>query len=271
MLHGACIWCLTDSTDRDREHIFPEALGCPDHLMLPGTVVCKKCNNGLAHLDQVVVDDFDFLLVMHGVKRKRGLAPKVASRGNVYATNSSAGPQIFFNLDPVERMAPTGQRIGPFRGRTRDIRPHIQKRGRSLSSVEFDIPIGQDRKFARGLYKIALNSIAHMLGPDVARGEQFDWLREYVRHGGQRRSIMLTGAPDEKFRVAAFPPWKNADGDYAIELRIAFTNFLLDLSSDESLLPKFEQEAKLHFSKSEYSISPKGNNSNIIGVDGNLM
>jgi hypothetical protein len=210
MSSGVCIWCLKESTDADREHIFPAALGWPDDLTVPGSVVCKRCNNGLAHLDQVVADDFDFLLVMNGVRRKRGRPPEVASRGNVYATRTQTGPSIFFNLDVVEHVAVDEQRIGPYRGRTRDIRPQLQVQANGTAKVKFEVEFGQNKKFVRGLYKIALNSVARILGPDAARAEYFDWLRNYVRHGAPSGARWLpprqtTNSPWQRLRPGRTP------------------------------------------------------------------
>ena len=255
MKRESCIWCLRESADTDVEHIFPEALGCPTHLTLPGSIVCKRCNNGLAHLDQVVVDDFDFLLFMNGIIRKRGRAPEISNRGNVFATCTSTGNAIFFNLESVERVTPGGRRIAPYRGRPRDIKPKIQH-ANFTTSFEFEVPFGQDNKFPRGLYKIALNAIASMLGPEVARSETFHWLRDYVKHGGKRRRIMLTAAPSKNFTVAARPPYVNEKGEYAIEIRIAMAIFLLDLSPDENLIHIFEREALRLYGESGVSILP---------------
>ncbi len=55
--NNTCIWCSRPTTDKDLEHIFPEALGCSAHLTLPGTVVCRRCNMGLAPLDQSFLID----------------------------------------------------------------------------------------------------------------------------------------------------------------------------------------------------------------------
>jgi HNH endonuclease len=256
MSRGVCIWCLKDSADTDREHIFPAALGCPDDLTLPGSVVCKRCNNGLAHLDQVVADDFDFLLVMNGARRKRGRPSEVASRGNVYATSAQTCPIIFFNLDAVEHAEFGEQRIGPYRGRTRDIRAQLQVEANGTATVKFEVALGQNKKFVRGLYKIALNSIARFHGPDVARAEHFDWIRQYVRHGGPQRRVIVTAAPDDQLRFAAFTPWPNCEGDCVMEIRMGVVSFLLDLSRNESVLASFAEEAKRRFGESGYSIVP---------------
>lgn len=251
-----CIWCLRESHDRDIEHIFPEALGCPSYLTLPGTAVCRKCNNDLAHLDQVIADDFDFLAVMHGIKRKRGRPAEIASRGNVYATSTTEGPNIFFNLDPNPFTAPTGHTVGPFRGRQRDVRPQIVHDGSGRVNVSFDIAFGQHRKFARGLYKIALSSVAYLQGPETALNPRFNWLRTYVRHGGRPRRILLTSASDSQFVLAAYPPWQNAEGDQAMGVRIAMAEFLLDLTASETQLSSFIDLARIHFGEEHFSVLP---------------
>jgi len=247
---------LQESRDRDIEHIFPEALGCPNYLTLPGTAVCRKCNNDLAHLDQVIAGDFDFLAVMHGIKKKRGRPAEIASRGNVYATNTTEGPNIFFNLDPTPHTAPTGQIIGPFRGRQRDVKPQIEHDDSGRTSISFSINFGQHKKFARGLYKIALSSIAYLQGPETALSPKFDWLRTYVRHGGQARRILLTLASDTQYVLAAYPPWQNAEGDQVMGVRIAMAEFLLDLTPSESQVPAFIELARTHFGEEHFSVLP---------------
>ncbi len=256
MPSNRCIWCLLESTDSDREHIFPEALGCPDHLTLPGSVVCKSCNNGLAHLDRIVSDDFDFLTVMNGINRKKGRPAEVSSRGNVYASSTPDGPNIFFNLESSPRIAPTGQTINPFRGRPRDIKPDISTLGSGATTISFAVQFGQHKKFARGLYKIALNSIAYMQGSETALHSRFDWIRRYVRKGGEARKILLAAAPDTKYILAAYPPWHDTDGEQAMELRIAMASFLLDLSANEKHYEKIVEQAKIHFGEGNFSLMP---------------
>ena len=255
-----CIWCLQPAKDRDLEHIFPEVLGCPSHLTLPGTTVCRKCNNNLAHLDQVVADDFDFLLVMNRIKRKGGRPAEVASRGNVYAASTAEGPNIFFNLESIAHTAPTGQTVGPFRGRERDIRPQINRLSNGQAEVSFEVAFGQHKKFARGLYKIALSSIAFLLGPERALQQKYDWIRTYVRHGGARRHILLTAAADKRFMLASYPPWTSEEGEEAMEVRIGMAEFLLDLSEGEVHLPRLLERASVSFGEGNFSVFPAWSN-----------
>lgn len=228
-----CIWCLNASNDRDIEHIFPEALGCPEHLTLPGTVVCRKCNNGLAHLDQVVADDYDVVCVMLGINRKRGRPASISSRGNMGGLHTPHGPELFLNCDPVPREFPGGHKIGPYRGRDRDVTASVKHHYSGLSTVSVSHTVGQHKKFPRGLYKIALSSIAFCYGHDFALENRFDWIREYVLHGGQRRRIILTRSPgaDSQFNTSEL--FLGPEDALAIEIKISSTNFVLDLSPKE--------------------------------------
>lgn len=255
---GRCIWCLRPCRDQDVEHIFPEALGCPPHLTLPGTTVCRACNNGLGHLDQAVADDFDFLAVMNGIRRKGGRRAEVVSRGNVYAASTAEGPNIFFNLESVAHTAPTGRRIAPFRGRERDVRPQVARLSDGRARVTFEVPFGQHKKFARGLYKIALNSIAFLLGADRARASRYDWIRDYVRNGGITRHIMLTAAADASYSLASYPPWTGENGEEAMAIRIGPAEFLLDLSQNEIQLPKLLEKASESMGEGNFSVFPRG-------------
>jgi len=253
---GYCIWCLQPASDRDVEHIFPEALGCPAHLTLSGTTVCRKCNNGLAHLDQVVADDFDFLTVMDGIPRKGGRPPEIASRGNVYGVGAAEGPVIFFNLESVSHTTPNGKTVAPFRGRERDIRPSMKRMADGKGEVSFEVAFGQHRKFARGLYKIALSSIAYLLGPERALQEKYDWVRGYVRHGGARRHVLLTAAASPGFGLASYPPFVSESGEEAMDIRIGPAEFLLDLTENEVQLMSLVNKAREQFGAENFSIFP---------------
>jgi HNH endonuclease len=63
-----CIWCTKLNASTAVEHIIPEALGCPNGFVLKDGAVCESCNNNLGHLDQAVLDEFDMLVFLAGVK-----------------------------------------------------------------------------------------------------------------------------------------------------------------------------------------------------------
>lgn len=236
-----CIWCLNPSADTDLEHVFPEALGCPEHITLPGTVVCRKCNNDLAHLDQIVAADFDFLTFMHRVPKKGGRPAAIDSRGNVLGKINGSNSEIFFNGESHPVQTHTGQTLAPFRGSPRDVRPSIRRDG-PFSEMSFEVPLGQHKKFVRGITKIAVSALALVLGADVVRTSRFDWARRYVRFGGLKRRILLRQFPGNSYSLAVERPWKNDAGDYAVEIRIANIGFFVDLSGSEILYPLLREK-----------------------------
>jgi len=81
-----CIWCKKTTQKIAEEHIIPDALGCPANLVLTKGEVCQACNNGLAHLDQAVADEFDMIAFNENIPRKGGRPPVVLGRGNVVGT-----------------------------------------------------------------------------------------------------------------------------------------------------------------------------------------
>lgn len=242
MLSHRCIWCLEHADGGHEEHIIPEAIGCPPGFVLPGTVVCRKCNNGLSDLDQAVIDEFDFLTFIAGVPRKKGRPPAIRSRGNVLATVESSGPTYTFNMEPTPVIAHDGSRLAPYRGAKRDIRARFTKQGH-LASINFEIPFGQNRKFLRGITKIAFSSLAFFLGASLALSPAFTPIRRFVRYGVGERHLMLTFDSNSAFSNRVEPPYVSPSGDYAVTLRIASVEFLVDLSEEESSLSMFQSKA----------------------------
>ncbi len=243
MTDARCIWCLGPAKSDHQEHIIPEAIGCPDGFVLPGTVVCRKCNNGLAHLDKAVVEEFDFLVFMAGVPRKKGRPPIVKSRGNVVASVESTGPTYTFNMEAHSVPAHDGSTLAPFRGSRRNIRAKFSRDG-NAATVSFAQPFGDNPKFVRGLTKIAFSSLAYFLGAPLARDSIFNPIRNFVLFGSGKRHVVLSAARDAEYRNSAWSPYVSESGGYAVTFRIAQVEFLVDLTEGESDLPIFEAKAR---------------------------
>ena len=201
-----CIWCKEAGTPRAVEHIIPEALGCPDGFILSGGAVCRACNNGLAHLDQAVVDDLDVLAFMNNVPRKRGRPPQIRNRGNVVATRGPAGPEISFNMNPYAVTGHDGTKLAALGNSDRNIRASLERDGR-LATVSFSVTIGQSKKFVRGIVKIALSSLAYFLGRDLALSAEFDPARTFVREGVGARPVLLMPSSTRSYRNQVWPPY----------------------------------------------------------------
>jgi hypothetical protein len=250
-----CIWCLQGSEEKNEEHIIPEALGCPSGFVLPGTIVCRKCNNGLSHLDSAVIDDFDFSILMAGIKRKKGRLPEIRSRGNVIGTIEREGPVIFFNMDPIPTAAHDGSYLAPYKGSNRNIMPKITK-NENLTKINFEVQFGQNRKFLRGIVKIAFSSLAYFLGANIARSRKFSAIRNFVRHGKGERHALIMSSEDSNYLNRAWPPYITESGDYVVALRLASMEFLIDLSEDESQIKIIQNQANKYLGNRAWYILP---------------
>lgn len=230
-----CIWCKEVGT-HSVEHIFPEALGCPPEFVLTGGVVCRACNNGLAHLDRAVIDDFDVIAYLSNVPRKRGRPPKVQNRGNMIGTKGPGGNEISINMESYSVIAHDGTRLGPFKNSSRNIQASIKPDG-PVAEVSFKTPIGQNPKFVRGIVKIALSSLAYFLGGETALSDEFDPVRTFVLTGKDNRPILLMKSTSTNYHNYASPPFKSETGEYVVGFRLAVIEFIVDLSPSITRFP----------------------------------
>jgi hypothetical protein len=206
-----CIWCKKKG-ENSIEHIVPEALGCPEGFILDDFSVCKKCNNGLGHLDQTLVDAFDIFSFLHGIRRKGNRPPEITNRGNMIAQILSDGPELFFNMDTRAKNIKGGKHLAGFRGAERNIAAKFQQEGGELI-VNFSVEFGRYPKFSRGITKIAFSSLAFFIGRDAAIAPEFDPVRAYINKGvGKRPVIFAKGAVGEYFHQF-YPPFISANDE----------------------------------------------------------
>lgn len=216
-----CIWCKRSDRKRSIEHIIPESLGCPPELILKRGEVCQKCNNRLAHLDKAIVDDFDFLIYMNSIPRKRGRPPEIRSRGNVIGTHDKSGPALFFNMESHPVQTHLGERLGAYRGSERNMRASLERTG-NIAKISFETEFGRNPKFARGLLKIAFSSLAWHLGAQALANESFNPIRRFVTKGYGFRPVILCIDSDNGYRNQVWRPYVSPDGHYSIEFRLFF-------------------------------------------------
>lgn len=155
-----CIYCPTETTgDEGRAHVVPEAIFEND-LTLPDGACCEDCNNYLGKLDSALISHplISMYAQFLGLPGKGGAERK--ELGNV-----SRDPDGSFILIPAKK--PT-EKITPSGVRQVTVRPRIAP---AYDSVEF----------ARGVHRIAFESVAAAMGPDEALREQYDEVRDFVR------------------------------------------------------------------------------------------
>jgi hypothetical protein len=250
-----CIWCLSHCEGTHEEHIIPEAMGCPPGLTLPGSVVCRGCNNGLADLDQAVIDEFDMLTFLAGVPRKKGKPPVIRSRGNVVGSRDDHGSAITFNMENRPVKAHDGTTAAAYRGTNRNIRAKFNT-DENLACVQFQVPFGQGQKFLRGLTKIAFSSLTYFHGPSVALHTAFDPIRAFVRTGVGKRHVLMRGSDDKKYINRVWAPYVSQSNGYALTFRLACMEFLVDLSAEETYIPMFYSQAMSLYGKDGWTMLP---------------
>jgi hypothetical protein len=151
-----CIYCKKEHTGKIPEHIIPESLGCPTNAILHNGEVCTICNLALGHkVDVHLKDAFDFLIFLHGIPRKKGKLPIIASRGNCRAEYINGGPYYFFNNSPKNVIASDGKVLPALKmNNSRHIKSKVQIKG-DKGTVNFSINIGDNIGFVQAIFKIA--------------------------------------------------------------------------------------------------------------------
>ena len=251
---NVCIWCKQHANDIDEEHIFPEALGCPSHLVLPGSVVCKQCNNKLSHLDQAVADEFDFTAFMANIPRKRGRPPIIQNRSNVQGKVTLSGPEISFNMESYTIKTHDGITLPPYRNQARGVKKAEISLDGNIGTASFEVPFGQGKNFVRGINKVAFSALTYLCGSELALSSKFDEVRSFVENKAGSRKILVTQASDNEFKLATLP--YQIDNDYCIEIRIGTLCFLVDLSNGQLRFHSFEKHATELYKNEVWFILP---------------
>lgn len=250
-----CIWCKQENFGGSEEHIFPDAIGCPPEFVFNDGSVCTKCNNGLGHLDQAVIDEFDIFLFENEVKRKKNRKPAIKSRGNLVAGFINGEKYYSLNMEKHSILDPYGNKVAAYRGKERDVKGSIEI-SNGIGKVSFEITLSNKVKFRQGLVKIALSTLAYYLGSELALESQFDPVRKFVNEGKGERPILWYVSEDLNFRNQAWSPYVDKHNNYSVTFRIAMYEFLIDLSPDVSLFYDLREKANKIYEKGRFGSLP---------------
>lgn len=189
-----CIWCKRPIRKANIEHILPDSLGCPPEFLLRDCV-CMACNNGLGHVDQALLRQFEIVAFMRGIRRKGGRPPIINNWAAIRGQYGAKGPEIFINAGPqtVEALGKNLHAASPSNGihAVMNSGPNIVGQE---SQVSFKQEFGRDRKFRRAIYKVAFGTLAYHLGAAEALRDAYDPVRAFVRKGqGDFDVLMMSG------------------------------------------------------------------------------
>ena len=250
-----CIWCLRSNSDTAIEHIIPEALGCPENFIFNDGTVCQSCNNKLGHLDRAVIQDFDIVAFEYGIKRKGNKPPLVTSRGNFTAGYSPKEKYYVINMDKKAVTDPLGYTVVPYNGGERHIKAKLTLNS-GMANVNFDVEFAKSKKFRRGIYKIALSSLAYFLGRDITLDNTFNDVRSFVNKGKGDRTILLKTTKDKTYKNQVWPPYVDKHGYYSIVIRLAAVEIVADLSPDQSMAPLLKEMSEKIYGDDGWSYMP---------------
>jgi hypothetical protein len=170
-----CIWCQQEFERLSIEHGIPEALGCPDALVMRD-VICRRCNNALGTVDQALLKQFEMATVVYGVRRKKGRRSTIDSWRSITSKHRADGPHIFLNGGPGIVEA-EGKRLYPA---TKSNGIYDVWMDRETNRMGFTQEFGNDPRFVPALYKIGLNLVARHYGAATAASAQYDHIRAFV-------------------------------------------------------------------------------------------
>lgn len=238
-----CIWCGRPSGPGEPpEHIVPEAIGCPENMVLVSGEVCAACNHGLAHLDQALIDDLEVYAYVAGVPRKKG-PPAIHSHGNVSGEVKNGHATTHFNMGPAHVDLPNGRKLSGFKGRARDINARFSQQG-NTATVEFEVSFGRSPKVARALVKMAAEYFCWSLGRDEAARMIVGAVADFVLHGKGDKPVIL-GAPDTTKYQHSFGHIGKHDGDWFCSFRLAHFEVVVDLGAGrrvfDTMAPRLHQ------------------------------
>jgi hypothetical protein len=194
---------------------------------------------------------------MNRIPRKRNKLPEVSNRGNVL-TKIKENEQIFFiNMDQ-RAIVIEGNYIGPYGKSKRNIKGTFDVR-ESLACMSFSSTIGENPKFARGIVKIALSSLAYFINANEVLLPRYNRIRDYVINNKGNRKIFMGRADDLKYRNQVWPPYKNKYGNFCIIMRIGAIEFIVDLSPDMTIIPPLYDNAIKLYGNKGWTILPVSN------------
>lgn len=243
MAEESCIWCRRTPAN-SLEHIAPEALGCPAEFVLRSGV-CRDCNNKNGKLDRALLTPFEIITVMKGIPRKRGKRPTVDGYSSMASDYDENGPAFYMNREKHSVYAPSG-RVLKGTNANDPIRNFRWERFPDDSvKLSYEQELRLDRKAVRGLFKIAVGSIAFFEGLEAARCQSLDGVKHFVKDGGGNFRAILVPDPSPTHESFYAPCYKTDDGHRAFGMALLGVGFICDFDPDFTLGSEILKEYRI--------------------------
>ncbi len=238
-----CIWCPSHEA-RSLEHIAPDSLGCPPEFVLREGV-CEDCNRRHGRLDRALLVPFEIITVVKGIPRKKGKRPTVDGFSSISSSYDENGPRFHINREKFDIAPEGGKRL---KGITKDD-PISGFRVTNLDDGKTQITYNQELRFGRdavrGLFKIAIESIAYFEGLDAARDPDLDAVKAFVTKGTGDFRAMLMPDPSEAYESYFVPCFRSEKGRRAVGMTVLGIGFVCDFDPEFRLISQLLHAAKL--------------------------
>ena len=221
--------------------MIPQALGCPDHSVLRDGQVCGACNHGFGPIDQALIDSFDLLRLAYNVAGRRSRIPRITSRRNLRTVTLDGVTGHMYNPGPANLFLPNGQVIpGPNRS-TNSVWASVHGHG-SSTSLTLRTGAWTHPKFGRAVHKIAIESIALLIGRRAALHPNLRTAKAYAQCGaGGSREVLATPVDPPTYTNQPQVVYYSDHNQFLGSPLIGGVYFLVDCSPDQTLLPLLKE------------------------------
>jgi hypothetical protein len=237
-----CIWCPSTNA-KSLEHIAPESLGCPAEFVLREGV-CENCNGRLGRLDRALLVPFEIITVMKGIPRKKGRRPTVDGFSSISSGYDENGPRFQINREKYDITPEGGKRL---KGITKND-PITEFRVKNLGDGRAQISYNQELRFGReavrGIFKIAIESIAFFEGLDAARDPELDAVKAFVTQGTGDFRVIMVPDPNPAYESYFAQIWRSEEGHRGVGMTILGIGFLCGFDPEFGAIPRLLEAAK---------------------------
>lgn len=230
MTEESCIWC-GETRISSLEHIVPEALGCPPGFVLKKGV-CAPCNNRNGKLDRALLTPFEIMTVLKGLVRKRGKRPTVDGFRSLSSAYNNDGPVFFINREKHPIELPNGAKLAGVNGTDPLKEFEFSRNADGTATLKYNQELRFDRQTVRGLFKIAVEAIAHFEGLEAARDPSLTAVKQFVMAGKGNFRAILT--PDENTKYESYfgPCHISQNGSRVYGMTLLGIGFLCDFDPE---------------------------------------
>jgi hypothetical protein len=183
-------------------------------------------------LDRALLVPFEIITVLKGVRRKKGRRPTIDGFSSIASRYDENGPAIYINRETYSVTTPSGRRL---KGTTKSD-PISEFRLTHLPGGVGNIQFNQELRFGleavRGLFKIAVESVAFFEGLEAARNPELDLVKAFVTKGSGNFRALLMPDPNPGYESYFGPCFRAEDGSRAVGMTILGIGFICDFESD---------------------------------------